>query len=154
MAVAFAGIANNGVTCTPIAIDRIVGRDGEEIAPPEVDLHAVGAARGRRGDAHRMGAVMTRGTAQASYAGDRAIGAADRQDRYHRRREGHLDGRGEHEGGDRRRGRQRQRRREPARYLLRSGQAATARHRMWPEVMSVASAKYGGDPFTEAGLAP
>ena len=28
MAVAFAGIANNGVTCTPIAIDRIVGRDG------------------------------------------------------------------------------------------------------------------------------
>ena len=34
MAVAFAGIANNGLTCTPIAIDRIVGRDGEEIPPP------------------------------------------------------------------------------------------------------------------------
>ena len=37
MAVAFAGIANNGVTCTPIAIDRIVGRDGEEIPAPVVD---------------------------------------------------------------------------------------------------------------------
>ena len=35
-----------------------------------------------------------------------------------------------------------------------SGQAATARHRMWPVVMSVAAAKYGGDPFTEAGMGP
>jgi hypothetical protein len=35
-----------------------------------------------------------------------------------------------------------------------TGQAATARHRMWPEVMSVASAKFGGDPFTQAGLGP
>ena len=33
MAAAFAGIANNGLTCTPIAIDKIVDvRDGEEIA--------------------------------------------------------------------------------------------------------------------------
>ncbi len=30
------------------------------------------------------------------------------------------------------------------------GQAATARHRMWPDVMSVANAKYGGEPFAEA----
>jgi beta-lactam-binding protein with PASTA domain len=29
-------------------------------------------------------------------------------------------------------------------------QAATARHRMWPAVMSVANAKYGGDPFPTA----
>jgi membrane peptidoglycan carboxypeptidase len=35
-----------------------------------------------------------------------------------------------------------------------SGQAATARHRMWPMVMSVAAAKYGGDPFSEGGLGP
>ncbi len=34
MATAFAGIANNGVTCTPIAIDKIVGADGKEVAPP------------------------------------------------------------------------------------------------------------------------
>jgi hypothetical protein len=31
-----------------------------------------------------------------------------------------------------------------------SGQAATARHRMWPAVMSVAAAKYGGDQFPES----
>jgi membrane peptidoglycan carboxypeptidase len=35
-----------------------------------------------------------------------------------------------------------------------SGQAATARHRMWPAVMSVANAKYGGDAFVEANPAP
>lgn len=34
MATAFAGIANNGMTCTPIAIDKIVSGDGKEVAPP------------------------------------------------------------------------------------------------------------------------
>lgn len=35
MATAFAGIANGGVTCTPIAIDRILDHTGTEIAPPQ-----------------------------------------------------------------------------------------------------------------------
>ncbi|QNE35179.1 transglycosylase domain-containing protein [Leifsonia shinshuensis] len=34
MATAFAGIANGGVTCTPIAIDKIVDGGGKEIKPP------------------------------------------------------------------------------------------------------------------------
>ncbi|GAA2057989.1 transglycosylase domain-containing protein [Leifsonia soli] len=34
MATAFAGIANNGMTCSPIAIDKIVDGNGKEIAPP------------------------------------------------------------------------------------------------------------------------
>ena len=34
MAVAFAGIANKGTTCSPIVIDRIVGADGVEIPAP------------------------------------------------------------------------------------------------------------------------
>ena len=34
MATAFAGIANNGLTCTPIAIDKIVDGAGKEVAPP------------------------------------------------------------------------------------------------------------------------
>jgi membrane peptidoglycan carboxypeptidase len=34
MATAFAGIANNGLTCTPIAIDKIVSGDGKEVTPP------------------------------------------------------------------------------------------------------------------------
>lgn len=34
MATAFAGIANNGVTCTPIAIDKIVDGTGKDVTPP------------------------------------------------------------------------------------------------------------------------
>jgi len=34
MAVAFAGIANNGTTCSPIAIDKIIDGAGKEVAPP------------------------------------------------------------------------------------------------------------------------
>lgn len=34
MATAFAGIANNGMTCSPIAIDKIVDGGGKEVAPP------------------------------------------------------------------------------------------------------------------------
>ncbi len=34
MATAFAGIANNGMTCTPIAIDKIVDANGTDVKPP------------------------------------------------------------------------------------------------------------------------
>ncbi|WP_285113988.1 transglycosylase domain-containing protein [Leifsonia sp. fls2-241-R2A-40a] len=34
MATAFAGIANNGKTCTPIAIDKIVDATGKDVKPP------------------------------------------------------------------------------------------------------------------------
>lgn len=35
MATAYAGIANGGVVCSPVAIDRIVDPDGNEIKPPQ-----------------------------------------------------------------------------------------------------------------------
>ena len=35
LATAIAGIAAQGLTCSPIAIDKVVGPDGEEIAPPK-----------------------------------------------------------------------------------------------------------------------
>ena len=37
MATAVAGIANAGVVCNPIAIDKITDRNGKEIAPPKAD---------------------------------------------------------------------------------------------------------------------
>lgn len=37
MAEAFATIANGGIHCEPIAIDRIIARDGTEVAPPGQD---------------------------------------------------------------------------------------------------------------------
>ncbi|MCH1882227.1 transglycosylase domain-containing protein [Agrococcus sp. ARC_14] len=39
MAEAFATIANGGIHCEPIAIDRIVARDGTEVAPPGQDCN-------------------------------------------------------------------------------------------------------------------
>ncbi|GHD42042.1 carboxypeptidase [Mycetocola manganoxydans] len=35
LATAMAGVAAEGVSCTPIAIDKVLGPDGEEIAPPK-----------------------------------------------------------------------------------------------------------------------
>ncbi|MFU8945465.1 transglycosylase domain-containing protein [Mycetocola zhadangensis] len=35
LATAIAGIAASGLTCTPIAIDKVIGPDGAEIAPPK-----------------------------------------------------------------------------------------------------------------------
>lgn len=73
VAAAFAGIANGGVYCTPVAIDRLVKRStGEEIAvpktvcsqavTPEVDSAMIVAMR----------SVMTGGTGSGSNTGDGA----------------------------------------------------------------------------------
>ena len=70
MAAAFAGIANNGLTCTPIVIDRIVKSDGTEVTPPGDDLRAVGDPRGRARHGVRDAATfVSGGTATASEPG-------------------------------------------------------------------------------------
>lgn len=154
MAVAFAGIANNGVACTPIAIDRIVGRDGEELPVPKSTCAPAVSPEVAAGMHYGMTRVMSSGTGQASSAGMApwvpVIGKT-----------GTTDGAKDTwmvgatskvataaavvsvTGDANQRG-----------IRFESGQAATARHRMWPAVMSVAAAKYGGDGFTEAGPGP
>ncbi len=154
LAVAFAGIANNGVTCSPIAIDRIVGRDGAEIPPPvstctqsvSPDVSAVMH--------YALSQVMTAGTAQASNAGTvpkvPLIGKTGTTDGA---KDTWMVGASSKvatvaavvsvNGDANQRG-----------IKFSSGEAATARHRMWPFVMSVAAAKYGGDPFTMGGMPP
>lgn len=154
MAVAFAGIANNGVTCTPIAIDRIVGRDGEEIAPPKSTCTQSVSPEVAAGMHFALGRVMTSGTAQASNQGTNPrvplIGKTGTTDGA---KDTWMVGASSKvatvaavvsvNGWANQRG-----------IFFDSGQAATARHRMWPAVMSVAAAKYGGDPFSEIGPAP
>ncbi|WP_430645493.1 transglycosylase domain-containing protein [Agromyces sp. GXS1127] len=154
MAVAFAGIANNGRTCTPIAIDRITGRDGEEIPPPKSTCtqsvpEPVAAAMHTA-----MNRVMTGGTATVSNANTvpsvPLIGKTGTTDGA---KDTWMVGASTEvatavavvsvNGDANQRG-----------INFATGQAATARHRMWPEVMSVASAKYGGGEFTMAGLGP
>ncbi|GAA1817829.1 transglycosylase domain-containing protein [Agromyces neolithicus] len=154
LAVAFAGIANNGVTCSPIAIDRIVGRDGEEVAPPKSTCTQSVSPEVAAGMHYALRRVMTNGTAQQSnqntvpqvpligktgttdFAKDTWMAGASTKvatvaavvsvTGEQNQRNTSFD----------------------------SGEAATARHRMWPIVMSVAAAKYGGGAFTEAAPGP
>ena len=118
MAAAFAGIANNGLTCTPVAIDKIVKADGTELTPARDDLHPVGDPRGRAQHGLRD-AEDVRGRRHGHRVRPRHRHRAHRQDRYHRRREGHLDDRREHQGRDRGLGGQRRRRGEPSKPQLR-----------------------------------
>ena len=119
MAVAFAGIANNGLTCSPDRDrpHRRTRRRGDPAARQH--LHAGGVARGGGRDALRDGSRDDRRHGLGVVRRHVAAGAAHRQDRHDGRGEGHLDVRGELEGGDGRRRRQRQRRGEPARDLVR-----------------------------------
>lgn len=154
MAIAFAGIANNGTTCSPIAIDRIIGRDGEEVPPPKSNCTQSVVPEVAAAMHTAMGAVMTSGTGGQSNRNtvpsvpligktgttDGAkdtwmIGASSRV----ATAVGVVSVNGQA---------------NQRRLNFATGQAATARHRMWPEVMSVAAAKYGGDPFTQAGMGP
>ena len=154
MAVAFAGIANNGVTCTPVAIDRIVGRDGQDMPVPKSTCTESVPAPVAAAMHYAMTRVMSSGTGQASNAATSPrvplIGKT-----------GTTDGAKDTwmVGASSKvataaavvsvNGEANQRA-----ISFDSGQAATARHRMWPEFMWVAAAKYGGDPCTEAGPGP
>jgi membrane peptidoglycan carboxypeptidase len=148
MAAAYAGIANNGVTCTPIVIDRITGPDGTEIpAPPSSCTQSV-SPDVAAAMSYAMQRVLTSGTAASSYSATTPrvpmIGKTGTTD-------GNVDtwmsGASTkvativgvvNVSGDGKNQRE---------TFFDGGQAATARHRMWPDVMSVANAKYGGDGF-------
>ena len=154
MAVAFAGIANRGVTCSPVAIDRIVGADGDEVPVPESTCAPSVDPTVAAGMVFAMRRVMTDGTAQQSWGATEPrvplIGKTGTTD----------GGKDTWMVGASSKvatvaavvsvtGEARQRS-----ISFPSGPAATARHRMWPVVMSVANAKYGGDELEEIGPAP
>ncbi|MGR2751438.1 transglycosylase domain-containing protein [Agromyces arachidis] len=154
MAVAFAGVANNGVTCSPIAIDRIIGRDGQDIAPPKSNCTQSVVPEVAAAMHTAMGAVMTSGTGQQSNANTvpsvpligktgTTDGAKDTWMIGASSKVATAVGVVSVNGDANQRG-----------IFFETGRAAEARHRMWPEVMSVAAAKYGGDPFTQAGMEP
>ncbi|TFC00591.1 penicillin-binding protein [Cryobacterium sp. MDB2-10] len=149
MAAAYAGIANDGVTCTPILIDRITGPDGTEIPAPTSNCTQSVSTDVAAGMSYAMQRVMTSGTAAASYRATTPrvpmIGKTgttdDNKDTWMSGAStkvatvvGVVNVSGD--GQDQRT------------TYFDSGQAATARHRMWPDVMSVANEKYGGDSFT------
>jgi membrane peptidoglycan carboxypeptidase len=151
MAAAFAGIANNGLTCTPIAIDRIVTGDGEEIPPP--------ASTCTQSVSPPVANAMQYAMAQTFAGGGTAVASNTGTGVPHIGKTGTTDNAfdtwmigssttaatavwvGNVTGGDNR---------TNLRDLsFDSGAAATARHRIWPAIMEVADNKYGGAEFPE-----
>ncbi|MDO9590546.1 MAG: transglycosylase domain-containing protein, partial [Microcella sp.] len=70
MAAAFAAIGNGGIYCEPIAVDRIVDRNGTELKGQDVDCRRGITAEVAAAAAAPMAAVVTSGTATRSRIGD------------------------------------------------------------------------------------
>lgn len=145
IAVAFAGIANRGVTCSPVVIDRMVDSSGEEVPIPSTRCTESVRPETAAQMVSALSRVMTGGTATQSYT-DTAprvpvIGKTGTTDGA---KDTWMSGASSEVAtavgvvsvtGN---GNQRAMR-------FPSGPVATARHRMWPDVMSVANEKYGGE---------
>ncbi|MBX0299885.1 transglycosylase domain-containing protein [Cryobacterium sp. 1639] len=152
MAVAYAGIANGGTTCSPIAIDRIVVPDGSEITPPASTCTESVSTETAAGMAYAMERVLSQGSAQQSYYDTfPRVPMIGKTGTTNEAQDTWMSGASSKVAtvvgvvnvtGD-----QNQRNYSAN---FESGSAATARHRMWPDIMSVANAKYGGDEFEEA----
>ncbi|MFD1713494.1 transglycosylase domain-containing protein [Amnibacterium flavum] len=150
MAGAFATIASGGTYCEPIAIERIVAPDGTEVPvppskctkalEPEVAATAAYALQQafQRGTgsptyssltnrAPTLGKTGTTDEAEATWMSGATTKAATVTGVFNVT--GHVNERN---------------------YYLDSGQAASARHRIAPRVMSALNAKYGGDEFPAA----
>jgi membrane peptidoglycan carboxypeptidase len=147
LAVAFAGVANRGVTCSPIVIDRMVGADGAELPVPQSQCTESVRPQTAERMVSALSRVLTVGTATQSYSDTvprvPMIGKTGTTDGA---KDTWMSGASSEVAtavgvvsvtGD---GNQRALR-------FPSGPVATARHRMWPDVMSVANEKYGGGPL-------
>ncbi|TFD53941.1 penicillin-binding protein [Cryobacterium frigoriphilum] len=154
MAVAFAGIANNGTTCSPIAIDRITGPDGAELPVPQSECVQSVEPAVTASMAYAMRRVMTDGTGrQSNSAAKPSVPLIGKTGTTDGAKDTWMSGASSKvatvvavvslTGAVNQR-----------RLQFAGGQVATARHRMWPAVMSVANAKYGGDAFVEAAPPP
>ncbi|TDW29106.1 transglycosylase domain-containing protein [Cryobacterium psychrophilum] len=149
MAVAFAGIANNGVTCSPIVIDQIIGANGEERPIPQSTCETSVQPSVAAGMTYAMQRVMTSGTARASYwATSPRVPMIAKTGTTDSGADTWMTGASSKvatvAGVVSLTGKLSQR---SLRFA--SGRVSEARHRMWPDVMDVANAKYGGDAFAE-----
>ncbi len=70
MASAFAAIGNDGIYCEPIAVDRIVDRDGNELEGQQQECRRAITSEVAAAAAAPMAAVITGGTATRSRIGD------------------------------------------------------------------------------------
>jgi membrane peptidoglycan carboxypeptidase len=147
LAVAFAGVANRGVACSPIVIDRMVAADGTELPVPASRCTEAVRPQTAQQMVSALSRVLTGGTATQSYADTfprvPMIGKTGTTDGA---KDTWMSGASSEvatavgvvsvTGSANQRG-----------LRFPSGPVATARHRMWPDVMSAANAKYGGGPL-------
>ena len=144
MAAAYAGIANNGLYCSPVAIDKITDRSGAEISAPKAQCTQAVSADVAVAMQYAMAKTFS-GTATASRIGD-GIALIGKTGTTDGAKDTWMNGASTKVAtavwvgnvtGD-----------QNLRNLsFDSGAAATARHRIWPRIMEVANAKYGGDAF-------
>ncbi|GAA1750646.1 transglycosylase domain-containing protein [Agromyces humatus] len=150
MATAFAAIAGKGVSCTPIAIDKITDAEGEPIAAPASECTQAVTAEVAAGMDYAMQRVMTSGTGSSSLykmdtQGTPMIGKTGTTDNAEAtwmsgastrvatvvgvyNVTGHVNLRDTY---------------------FDAGEAAVLRHNIWPRVMDVANSKYPGESFPE-----
>ena len=153
LAVAFAGIANNGVTCSPIVIDRMFDSTGAEVPIPKSRCEPSVSPATDRQMVSALGQVMTRGTAvQSNSATNPHVQMIGKTGTTDSAKDTWMSGASSRVatvvGVVSVTGSANQRK-----MTFASGPVATARHRMWPAVMSVANAKYGGTPFVDPAAA-
>ncbi|WP_083363921.1 transglycosylase domain-containing protein [Microterricola viridarii] len=148
MAAAFAGIANGGLTCSPIVIDRILDRSGAELEPPKSTCRQSVEPSVAAAMAYAMRQTFSGdGTAVASNTGSGVphIGKTGTTDDA---KDTWMIGSSTTAA--------------TAVWVgnviydanlrdlsFESGAAATARHRIWPRIMAYADARWGGAAFAE-----
>lgn len=147
MVEAYAGIANNGATCSPIAITSITQADGTPLEVPQPDCKQSTTPEVAHAMAYAMQQTFNGGTASASDPGTGVdhIGKTGTTDNNEgtwmngaSTRVATVTWVGNVTGHANLR-----------QISFDSGAAATARHRMWSRIMEFADNKYGGDAFPE-----
>ncbi|WP_139416616.1 transglycosylase domain-containing protein [Agromyces laixinhei] len=150
MAVAFAGIANDGVTCTPIAIESITESDGTPVEAPKSTCTAAVTPEVALAMQYAMKQTFNGGTAGESRTGTgiEHIGKTGTTDDAF---DTWMIGAsktastavwvGNVTGGENRQ--------NLRRVDFDSGEASRARHRIWRSIMELADTRYGGADFTD-----
>jgi membrane peptidoglycan carboxypeptidase len=149
MASAFAAIANDGVYCSPVAIDKVVRRStGEELAVPESLCNQAVTPDIAAAMEYAMKSVMTGGTGSAANTNDGTplagkTGTTD--DRIHTWMVGFSTEVATAVWVGNVKGQVRQGGKSI------NGMAVTViRHAIWKDIMKDVNAKYGGDSFRDA----
>ena len=149
MAAAYAAIANNGIYCSPIAIDRVVIRKGgEELQVPETACSQAVGPEIAAAMSHALRAVMTGGTGSAANPNDGTplagkTGTTD--SRVHTWMTGYSSKVATATWVGNITGLTTQ-----SNKSVNGRQVSTIRHAVWRSIMTEVNSKYGGDPFPQA----